>query len=256
VGAELVPYNLDASNNWYPNFQELEANGLEGVKMMWVNYPHMPTGAPASMEVYAQLIAFGKKHNILICNDNPYSFILNPTPLSIMSVPGAKDVAIELNSLSKSHNMAGWRMGMIAGSEAHLAYILRVKSNMDSGMFRPMQSAAAKALTAGPEWFAAINKEYQHRKELALEILELIGTEVDPKQTGMFVWAKISNEWESGEAISEFFLHKANVFITPGHIFGSQGFQYIRLSLCSNLDMLREAKQRILLSIQKSENKN
>lgn len=243
--AEIMPFDLKEDNGWKPDFEALEAMDLSGVKMMWVNYPNMPTGARADRELYERLVEFGRRHRILICNDNPYSFILNEEHLSILSVEGAKTCCIELNSLSKAHNMAGWRIGMIAGDKEVIANVLKVKSNMDSGMFRPMQLAAAEALGLEAEWYERLNAEYRKRKALAGEIFDALGAEYDPGSGGMFLWGKIGGKWENGEKLSDYVLQKARVFITPGFIFGSNGRQYIRLSLCAKQEVLKEALERI-----------
>ena len=209
---------------------------------MWCNYPNMPTGANGSMELFEKLVAFGKKYNIIICHDNPYSFILNDKPLSILSVEGAKDICIELNSMSKSHNMPGWRIGMLASNKQFFEWILRVKSNMDSGMFRAMQLAAVKALNAPAEWYKQMNEVYSARKALAQAILEKVGAEVAPGQVGMFLWGKVQGK---GVEICDDVLYKAKVFITPGFIFGSNGENYIRISLCANEQTLQKALERI-----------
>jgi len=245
IGAEIQTYNLTDSNNWMPDFDELEKLDLSKVKLMWVNYPNMPTGAPANEELFQKLVDFGLKHHILIVNDNPYSFIQNDSQLSILSAKNAKDIALELNSLSKSHNMAGWRMGMVAGNSTYIENILRVKSNMDSGMFLPMQKAAVKALSNSRDWYQKINEEYSSRKEKAYEILETVGCTIDPNQVGMFVWAKIPDSTESVEELSEKILQEANVFITPGFIFGKNGERYLRISLCTKKEVLEDARQRI-----------
>ncbi len=243
--AEIIPFDLKEDNGWKPDFEALEAMDLSGVKMMWVNYPNMPTGARADRELYERLVEFGRKHRILICNDNPYSFILNEEHLSILSVEGAKTCCIELNSLSKAHNMAGWRIGMIAGDKEVIANVLKVKSNMDSGMFRPMQLAAAEALGLEAEWYERLNAEYRKRKALAGEIFDALGAEYDPDSGGMFLWGKIGGKWGNGEKLSDYVLQKARVFITPGFIFGNNGRQYIRLSLCAKQEVLKEALERI-----------
>ncbi len=245
LGNELVIYDLKPENNWLPDFDELEQMDLSGVKVMWVNYPNMPTGQPATMELYEKLVAFGKKHNILIVNDNPYSFILNDNPISLMAVPGAKDIAIELNSLSKSHNMAGFRIGMIAAAPEVIKEILKVKSNVDTGMYKPLQLAAAKALQSGKEWFKAINAEYAKRRELVWQLFDLIGCEYSKDQCGMFIWARIPEKYTDAFELSDYYLHKAKVFITPGTIFGSMGVKYARISLCSNVDTIKESINRI-----------
>ena len=243
--AEIIPFDLKENNGWRPDFEALEAMDLNGVKMMWVNYPNMPTGACADMALYKRLVEFGQKQRILICNDNPYSFILNEEQLSILSVEGARTCCIELNSLSKAHNMAGWRIGMIAGDKEVIANVLKVKSNMDSGMFRPMQLAAAEALTLAAAWYEQLNAEYRKRKALAGEIFDTLGAKYDPGSRGMFLWGKIGSEWGNGEKLSDDILQKARVFITPGFIFGSNGDRYIRISLCAKQDVLKKALERI-----------
>ena len=248
VGAKILSYNLKAEQNWQPDLEQLEAQhkageiDLDSVKLMWCNYPNMPTGANGSMELFEKLVAFGKKYNIIICHDNPYSFILNDTPLSILSVEGAKEICIELNSMSKSHNMPGWRIGMLASNKQFIEWILRVKSNMDSGMFRAMQLAAVKALNAPAEWYRQMNQVYSARKALAQAILEKVGAEVAPGQVGMFLWGKVQGK---GVEICDDVLYKAKVFITPGFIFGSNGENYIRISLCANEQTLQTALERI-----------
>jgi LL-diaminopimelate aminotransferase len=245
VGATERTYNLLENKNWQPDLNALDKEDLSKVKLMWVNYPNMPTGAKASKEFFKELIAFAHRHNILICNDNPYSFILNKNPQSILSIAGAKDTAIELNSLSKSHNMAGWRVGMAASNADFIQYILRVKSNMDSGMFRPVQEAAAKALSLEKEWYEKVNQVYQKRKGLVLEIMETLQCKWQDDQIGMFIWAKIPEHYPSSKELSDKILYEANVFITPGFIFGSQGERYIRISLCTSKEKLKESLSRI-----------
>lgn len=245
TGADIRYFNLLPEKNWQPDLEALEKEDLSRVKLMWVNYPNMPTGAWADLSFFEKLVAFGKKHQILICNDNPYAFILNDNPLSILAVDGAMDVALELNSLSKAHNMAGWRVGMIAGHASYLEEILRFKSNMDSGMFKPLQMAAAKALAQPLTWYQTLNQEYNRRRTEVFNILEILGCKYDRSQTGMFVWADIPEKYPDGYALSDLILEKAHVFITPGGIFGSQGNPYIRVSLCSKMPMLEEAKNRI-----------
>jgi aspartate/methionine/tyrosine aminotransferase len=248
VGAKIISYNLKAEQDWQPDLEQLEEQyrageiDLDKVKLMWCNYPNMPTGANGSMELFEKLVAFGKRHNIIICHDNPYSFILNDNPLSILSVEGAKDICIELNSMSKSHNMPGWRIGMLASNRQFVEWILRVKSNMDSGMFRAMQLAAVKALNAPAEWYREMNEVYSARKALAQAILEKVGAEVAPGQVGMFLWGKVQGR---GVDICDDVLYKAKVFITPGIIFGSNGENYIRISLCANEQTLQKALGRI-----------
>ncbi|MCU4174998.1 pyridoxal phosphate-dependent aminotransferase [Carboxylicivirga sp. N1Y90] len=243
--AKLISYDLDENNAWLPNLNELEQLDLSKVKLMWINYPNMPTGSNADRDFFKQIIAFGKKHNIVICNDNPYSFILNDSPQSIMNIEGAKDIAIELNSLSKSHNMAGWRVGMAISNPTFIQYILRVKSNMDSGMFKPLQLAAVEALSLEQDWYDSINKEYLQRRALVHDIMDLLECKYDTSQSGMFVWAKIPSQYSDSGSLSDKILYGCDVFITPGFIFGGKGQQYIRISLCTKQETLIEAKQRI-----------
>lgn len=245
LGAKVIPYNLKEENRWMPDFEELEKMDLSKVKLMWTNYPNMPTGANASMELYEKLVSFARKHNIVIVNDNPYSFILNDQPLSILSVPGAKECCIEFNSMSKSHNMPGWRVGMLASNAQFIQWVLKVKSNIDSGMFRPLQLAAAKALACDASWYAEINSVYSERRGLAGEIMHTLGCTYDENQVGMFLWGKVPESCENVEALTDKVLYEANVFITPGFIFGSNGARYIRLSLCCNKEMLANALERI-----------
>ncbi|HHH49357.1 MAG TPA: aminotransferase class I/II-fold pyridoxal phosphate-dependent enzyme [Saprospiraceae bacterium] len=245
TGASIVEYLLSAEQNWLPDLQALSQMNLEKVKLMWLNYPHMPTGAVAPLSFFEKLIAFAKKHNILIVNDNPYSFILNEQPRSIFNIAGAKEVALELNSLSKSHNMAGWRVGMLSGDAYHIQNVLRFKSNIDSGMFKPLQLAAAKALANPPEWYDNLNQIYKARQAKVFQIMDLLKCNYDVNQIGLFVWAKIPNEYKTAFDLSDEVLQKAKVFITPGGIFGSQGDQYIRISLCSQLEVFDEAILRI-----------
>lgn len=245
LGAEVVNYNLKEENGWMPDFEELEQMDLSGVKLMWTNYPNMPTGANATMEMYTKLVDFARRHQLVIVNDNPYSFILNNHPLSILSVPGAKECCIEFNSMSKSHNMPGWRIGMLASNPEFVQWVLKVKSNIDSGMFAAVQLAAAKALEADEAWYEENNANYRNRRHLAGEIMETLGCTFDPKQVGMFLWGKIPNTCAHVEELTEQVLHQARVFITPGFIFGSNGARYIRLSLCCQEDKLAEALKRI-----------
>jgi Aspartate/tyrosine/aromatic aminotransferase len=247
LGAKVVPYDLKEENGWMPNFEELEKMDLSNVKLMWTNYPHMPTGTRASMDLYEKLISFARKHNIVIVNDNPYSFILNDHPLSILSVPGAKECCIEFNSMSKSHNMPGWRVGMLASNAQFIQWVLKVKSNIDSGMFRPLQMAAAKALACDESWYTEINSVYRERRGLAGEIMHALGCTYDENQVGMFLWGKVPDSCENVETLTDKVLYEANVFITPGFIFGSNGARYIRLSLCCNKEMLAKALERIKL---------
>ena len=246
VEAEIVPYDLCEENGWWPDFEALEQMDMEGVKIMWTNYPNMPTGASASEELYDRLVDFGRRHGILICNDNPYSFILNDRPLSVLSRPGAKECCLELNSLSKAHNMAGWRIGMVAAERDVISEILKVKSQMDSGMFKPLQLAAVQALSRGPEWFARLNEEYRRRRVLAGEIFDLVGAEYDPESTGMFLWGKVNGK---GVDVSDRLLYEAGVFITPGFIFGKNGENHIRISLCAKPEVLKAAAERIAAAL-------
>lgn len=243
--AHIINYELTEKNGWLPDFEAIEKNDLSNVKLMWVNYPHMPTGTPASINLFERLVAFGKKHNIIIINDNPYSFILNEKPLSILSVSGAKDICIEMNSMSKAHNMPGWRIGMLASNPQFVEWILRVKSNIDSGTFRPMQKAAVIALSSGPEWYESMNAVYRKRRKIAEKIAEELGCSFNSKQTGMFLWAKIPDHITSSAELADKVLYEAQVFITPGIVFGSLGDRYIRLSLCANEAALLEALDRI-----------
>lgn len=245
VGAELISYELKEESGWQPDFEALEKMDLSNVKLMWTNYPNMPTGANASIELYEKLIAFGRKHNIVICNDNPYSFILNDHPISILSIPGAKDICIELNSMSKSHNMPGWRMAMLASNPTFVQWILKVKSNIDSGQFKPMQHAAVEALKAPKSWYEKMNATYRSRRNLAGQIMQTLGCTYDENQVGMFLWGKIPANAAGSEAIADKILYEANVFLTPGFIFGSCGERYIRISLCCKNETLEEALNRI-----------
>lgn len=253
VEAEIMTYDLCEENHWWPDFEALEKMDLSGVKIMWTNYPNMPTGAAASEELYAKLVDFGRRHGILICNDNPYSFILNDNPLSILAQSGAKECCLELNSLSKAHNMAGWRIGMVAADAEVITEILKVKSQMDSGMFKPLQLAAVKALAQGSEWFEELNAEYRRRRVLAGEIFDLIGAEYDHESSGMFLWGRIKTSVNSihqtsqsiGEQTSDRLLYEAGVFITPGFIFGKNGENYVRISLCAKPEVLKRAAEKI-----------
>ena len=240
--AQILSYDLREEDGWMPDFDALEAMDLSGVKMMWTNYPNMPTGAPASRQLYERLVRFGLEHNILICNDNPYSFILNDKPLSILSVPRARECCVELNSLSKAHNMSGWRVGMIAGEREYVSELLKVKSQMASGMFRPLQFAAAAALDCGPEWFEKLNGEYRLRKQAAARIFDYLGVKYNPDSQGLFLWGKRGAD---AEAVSDRLLEEAGVFITPGFIFGKNGREYLRISLCAEPGVFEEALERI-----------
>jgi aspartate/methionine/tyrosine aminotransferase len=250
VGAESRIYELKAEKNWQPDLEELEKSDLSKVKLMWINYPNMPTGAKADLQFFEKVVAFGKKHQILICNDNPYSFILNDEQLSIFQVDGAKDICIELNSLSKSQNMAGWRIGMVAANSGFIDFIMRVKSNMDSGMFRPLQVAAAMALRLPQAWYEGVNREYRQRRKLVYDILDLLECRYDASQVGMFVWAAIPQHETSGRELCDRVLHGANVFLTPGYIFGEKWDSHIRISLCVEQEQLILAKGRIEMMLQ------
>lgn len=245
TGAEIVYYDLTDDNGWLPDLAALTRQDLSRVKLMWINYPHMPTGTLAPVELLAQLVAFAKEQGILLCHDNPYSLVLNPEPRSIFSVPGAEEVAIELNSLSKSHNMAGWRIGMVCGHADYVNTILKVKSNMDSGMFMPLQAAAVKALANSYQWHHRRNAVYAERRELAYRLLDAIGCTYAPGQAGMFVWARIPESALSGEALSEWLLNEASVFLAPGFIFGSNGERFIRISLCAPTRQMALALERV-----------
>ncbi|MTI22110.1 aminotransferase class I/II-fold pyridoxal phosphate-dependent enzyme [Fulvivirga sp. RKSG066] len=244
AGAAVVNYNLTADNNWMPNLEEIEQHDLSKVKLMWVNYPNMPTGTQASDELFRSLAAFGEKHNILICNDNPYSFILNKNPQSLLS-SGLSPYILELNSLSKSHNMAGWRMGVIAAHEEHINNILRFKSNVDSGMFLPIQEAAIVALKQGQMWFKKVNDTYSQRREIVWQVLDQLKCEYKNDQVGMFVWAKAPDSVNDVAQWVDELLIKYQIFITPGFIFGSNGQRYVRISLCTPKTRLEEALNRI-----------
>ncbi len=245
AGGNCVNYDLSEENNWLPDFDALAKTDLSKVKLMFVNYPHMPTGQLPTNNVFEKIIGFAKAYNILVVHDNPYSFILNEKPSSILNIAGAKDVAIELNSLSKSHNMAGWRVGIMCGAKERIEEVLRFKSNMDSGMFLPVQLAAAKALIVGKDWYNDLNKIYGERKQKAFELLDLLNCVYDKSQAGMFVWAKIPAKFEDGYKLSDDVLYNANIFITPGGIFGSNGNNYIRVSLCAPVEKIDEAIERI-----------
>lgn len=242
VEAEMVKYDLLPGNGWTPDWDALEAMDLSGVKLMWTNYPGMPTGAKATRELYRRIADFARRHNILVINDNPYSFILNEEPLSLLEAEGAMDCCMEMNSLSKAHNMAGWRIGMIAGAQEYINVILKVKSQMDSGMFRPLQAAAVEALGQGPEWFRELNAEYRRRKDVVWRIFDLLGAKYERDTAGLFVWGKVD---EPSGAVSDRILYGAGVFITPGFIFGRNGENYIRASLCQNVETLERAEKAI-----------
>ncbi len=247
LGQEIVNYNLSPSNGWQPDFDELESMDLSGVKLMWTNYPNMPTGGRATRELYTKIVDFARRHHIIVVNDNPYSFILNRDGhLSILQVPGAKECCIEFNSMSKSHNMPGWRVGMIATNATFIQWILKIKSNIDSGTFRPIQLAAARAYDNTDEWHTEANvRTYENRRKIAEEIMTAIGCAFDPMQQGMFLWGRIPEKYRDVEELTEKVLHEARVFITPGFIFGSNGERYVRVSLCAKDDKMREALRRI-----------
>ena len=251
LGANIINYDLSVQNGWQPDFEALESMDLSNVKLMWTNYPNMPTGANARRETYEKLVEFARRHNIVIVNDNPYSFILNRDErLSILQVPGAKDCCIEFNSMSKSHNMPGWRVGMLATNAEFIKWIIKVKSNIDSGTFRPLQLAAAQAYQNSDEWHHQANIEtYARRRELAEEIMTQIGCEFDPNQVGMFLWGRIPENYSDAEELTERVLHKARVFITPGFIFGTNGKRYVRISLCAKEEAIKTALERIKTNI-------
>lgn len=246
LGAKVVNYNLVEANGWQPDFDELEQMDLSKVKLMWTNYPNMPTGGNARRETYERLVDFAKKHHIVVVNDNPYSFILNEEHLSILQVEGAKDCCIEFNSMSKSHNMPGWRVGLCATNAQFISWILKVKSNVDSGTFRGLQLAAATAYDNSDEWHQEANIDtYRRRRHYAEQIMETLHCSYDPHQVGMFLWGKIPDQYDDVEQLTEKVLHDARVFITPGFIFGSNGKRYIRISLCAKEEKLQEALTRI-----------
>ena len=244
VGAVPRQYDLLADHGWFPDLESLKQEDLSGVKLMWISYPHMPTGATANPQQFETLVAFAKKHNILLVNDNPYSFVLSKNPLSILSVKGAKDTALELNSLSKTFNMAGWRVGMLLGNERNVNAILKVKSNMDSGMFYGIQKGAIEALKSGKEWFDQLDAIYKARRKLMFQLADKLGCTYDPNAVGMFVWAKLPKESTNSEDFIDRILHDKNIFIAPGTIFGSNGEGYIRFSLCITKSKIKEAIDR------------
>lgn len=246
VGAKIHTYDLDENNNWQPDFEALEKMDLSGVKLMWVNYPNMPTGANGSLGLFEKLVAFGQKHGIVIAHDNPYSLILNENPLSIMQVEGAKEICIELNSMSKSHNMPGWRIGLVVSNPQFIGWILKVLSNIESGILKPMQMATIAALNNSDEWHRKNNIElYANRRRYAAAIMDELDCTYDENQVGMFLWGKIPAKYKSSEELADKILYDARVFLTPGFIFGSKGERYIRISLCCNEHMLKEALERI-----------
>lgn len=243
--ANVYYYDLTEDNSWQPDFDALERLPLESIKLMWVNYPHMPTGAPASIELFEKIVDFGRRHGIVIAHDNPYSFILNDNPISILQVDGAKDIALELNSLSKSHNMAGWRMGMLSSNPDFVNWVVKVKSNVDSGQFRPMMKAAIKALNLPDTWYESINDTYSERRRIAEQIMLSLGCKFDSRQRGLFLWGKVSDSVSDVEEFCDKVLYEARAFITPGFIFGSNGQRYLRISLCATPEKLSEALRRI-----------
>lgn len=246
VGAKIHTYDLDENSDWQPDFEALEKMDLSGVKLMWVNYPNMPTGANGSLGLFEKLVAFGQKHGIVIAHDNPYSLILNENPLSIMQVEGAKEICIELNSMSKSHNMPGWRIGLVVSNPQFIGWILKVLSNIESGILKPMQMATIAALNNSDEWHRKNNIElYANRRRYAAAIMDELDCTYDENQVGMFLWGKIPAKYKSSEELADKILYDARVFLTPGFIFGSKGERYIRISLCCNEHMLKEALERI-----------
>ena len=246
LGAKVVNYDLMEDNGWQPDFEQLEKMDLSRVKLMWTNYPNMPTGGNARMETYERLVDFARKHNIVVVNDNPYSFILNDKPLSLLQVEGAKDCCIEFNSMSKSHNMPGWRVGMCATNPTFISWILKIKSNIDSGTFRGIQLAAAAALSNDEEWHHEANIEtYSRRRKYAEQIMDALGCKYDPHQVGMFLWGRIPDSYSNCEELTERVLHEVRVFITPGFIFGSKGERYVRISLCAKEEKIQAALERI-----------
>ena len=251
LGAEVINYDLKEEDGWMPDFEALEKMDLSRVKLMWTNYPNMPTGANATPEIYERLVDFARRKNIVIVNDNPYSFIRNEHPESLLATEGAKDVALELNSLSKSHSMAGWRIGMLAGAKERIDEVIRFKSNMDSGMFYPMQAAAAEALDLDEEWYRDLNRIYREREVIGFELLDLMGCSYAKPQFGLFVWGRLPKGAGDCFEFSDKLLYGCGVFITPGGIFGSEGNNYIRISLCSPVEVLLRAKERIAALLNK-----
>ncbi len=243
--AEVFSYDLTEENDWMPDFEALEKLPLDRIKLMWINYPHMPTGTPATLELFQKIVDFGRRHNIVIAHDNPYSFILNDKPMSLLQVEGAKDIAIEMNSMSKSHNMAGWRVAMLASNPTFISWILKVKSNIDSGQFRPLMLAAVKGLNADKSWYDTVNATYLARRKVAEKIMTELGCYFDPKQRGLFLWGRIPDNVESSEKLADRVLYDARVFITPGFIFGSNGERYVRISLCATEENMQRALERI-----------
>ncbi len=254
AGGNIVEYTLEENNNWLPDYEKLEklirsSNTSQSTRLIFVNYPHMPTGQLPTPSFFESLVSFAKTNRLLIVHDNPYSFILNDRPTSLLSADGARDVAVELNSLSKSQNMAGWRVGMLCGARERVDEVLRFKSNMDSGMFLPVQLAAAKALKLGGDWYNSLNTMYKNRREKVFALLQLLGCTFSTTQAGMFVWAKIPGSYKDGYALSDEVLYASNVFITPGGIFGSAGSQYVRISLCCTEEKITQGMNRIKTSL-------
>ena len=246
VGALVRTYPLLENRDWQPDWEAMEKEDYSKVKIMWINYPHMPTGAPARQETFEKAVAFAKKHQILLCHDNPYSLILNESqPISLLSVKGAKEVCLEMNSMSKSHNMAGWRVGWVSGAQDYIDAILKVKSNVDSGMFQGIQQAAVKALENPREWHDAQNKIYKKRRKIAEQIVHALKCSFNPGQVGMFIWAKVPDTLKSVEVLVDHLLYQQHVFLTPGFIFGKKGERYIRISLCTQENQLEEALKRV-----------
>jgi LL-diaminopimelate aminotransferase len=246
AGGIVRNFDLEESLNWLPDLDKLRKEDLSKVKIMWINYPNMPTGGNADINFYKDLVAFAKEKNILICHDNPYTFILNDHPINIFQVEGAMDVALELTSVSKNYNMAGWRVGAVTGKKEYIDEILKYKSNMDSGMFKPLQRGAIAALSMGDDWFSSLNETYKKRKKIASNILESAGCTIASEGAGMFVWASIPSMYDHAEELAEIILHEGRVFLTPGHIFGDKGNRYLRISLCSNEATLETALQRVM----------
>jgi len=244
IGAKPVRYNLSADNGWMPNLEEIEKRDLSKVKLMWINYPHMPTGARGTKQGFEDIVAFAIRHEILIVNDNPYSFILNDTPMSFLGIPGAKKIGLELNSLSKTFNMSGWRVGMVCGDKNYVNNIIKVKSNMDSGMFYGLQKGAIQALRSSDVWFSSLTSLYKERRQLVWKLADMLNCTYDKGAAGLFVWAKLPNSKTKSEAFIDEILDEKGVFITPGNIFGSQGEGYIRFSLCMPVDIIEEALER------------
>jgi aspartate/methionine/tyrosine aminotransferase len=253
AGGIVRRYDLSGENGWLPDIRAVEAEGVEKVKIMWINYPHMPTGTRATRRLFDELVDFAERHHILLCNDNPYSFILNSEHLSILSVPGARYTSLELNSLSKSHNMAGWRIGMLAGRGEYINDVLKIKSNMDSGMFRPLQEAAVVALAASEEWYVRLNKAYQRRRQKAEEIMKQLDCSFSRSQSGLFLWGRIPDGYSDAEELTEELLHRNHLFVTPGSVFGNNGRRYIRISLCADVKTIIRALRRIEAGVTKEQ---